>query len=107
MQYLGRTPAGDHPLKFAPNFIASASIYEFGSVFSQEGEQFFYAISRAGKREIHYTTYRNGNRPPSRILLAHAEYGFNDLIFHRMANNFILSLICQFSRMTPPRTTIF
>jgi len=60
IQYIDRDRPSIEPKVFAKHFITKDSISEFGSVFNEEGNEFFFAIDSAGRAEIKYTTIRKG-----------------------------------------------
>ncbi len=49
--YMGQKPPGMTPEKFAPGFISTDSLYEFNSVFSPKGDEFYYTISASTDEE--------------------------------------------------------
>lgn len=78
MTYFGLHPPGVEPEKFAEGLISQSGRHEFGSVFSQNGKEFFFAIDKNGKAEIWYSRLLNGVWSNPNVLLQHDEYSFND-----------------------------
>ena len=69
---------GHVPEVFAPGLISNPETYEFGSVFSQDGMEFFFAIDRGGKAEILTTKWSESGWLKPSILLGDDLYGYND-----------------------------
>ncbi|MEL7121025.1 MAG: serine hydrolase [Bacteroidota bacterium] len=76
--YLGQTPPSTTPEVFAPDLISNPNEYEFGSVFNQEGTEFFYGINVNGKEEIRYSKLDGASWSEPITLLEHPTYGYND-----------------------------
>ena len=78
MTYLGRKKPGKEPQIFAPDFISKKDEYEFGSVFSRDGKEFFYGVDLGGKAEIRYISLNQGVWSIPKVILSDSIYGFND-----------------------------
>lgn len=76
-RYMGQEEPGMEPQLFAPNFISTEES-EFGSVFSKDNQEFFYAVDVNGKAEIRYSKRIDDQWTPPKILLSHERYGYND-----------------------------
>lgn len=76
--YLQQKPPGDIPELFAPDIISLENQHEFGSIFSKDASEFFYAVDHHGKAEIRYTHLENGTWTTPRTILSHEIYGYND-----------------------------
>ncbi|MEM9868629.1 MAG: ankyrin repeat domain-containing protein, partial [Bacteroidota bacterium] len=76
-RYMGQEKPGMEPQLFAPNFISTEES-EFGSVFSKDNQEFFYAVDVNGKAEIRYSKRIDDQWTPPKILLSHERYGYND-----------------------------
>jgi hypothetical protein len=76
-QYLSQEPPGITAKLFAPEVVSLKSRYEFGSVFSSDGKEFYYAVE--GKRpHIEQIKYENNQwSKPVKILISD-KYGYND-----------------------------
>lgn len=77
-KYLQQTPPAAVPEIFAPNLISREGKSEFGSVFSADGTEFFYAVDRDGKAEIRYTRLENDGWSTPSTLITHDLYSHND-----------------------------
>lgn len=78
LPYLGQEPPRNVPKIFSPTVISLNERYEFGSTFSSDGNEFFYAIEINKKPEILYTKFQNNAWSKPIILLTHERYGYND-----------------------------
>lgn len=54
--YLGQKRPKLLPKIFAPNSVSKLNEYEFGSVFSNDGNEFYYGVDINGRTEIRYMT---------------------------------------------------
>ena len=78
LKYLGQTPPGLIPEVFAPETVSKKNEYEFGSVFSRDGKEFYYAVTIDGKAEIRYMEL-DGDRWTTPVKIVYSEhYGYND-----------------------------
>ena len=77
-QYLGQTPPGIKPTIFAPGIISLDSLYEFGSVFTADGLEFFYGVNIGPRPEIRFTRYTNGVWQEPITIISDPTYGLND-----------------------------
>ncbi|MEL6302808.1 MAG: polysaccharide deacetylase family protein [Pseudomonadota bacterium] len=81
--YLGQTPPGVTPKVFAPGVISLADRYEYGSVFSPDGREMFFAVANEGRGEIFTTrNTRDGWETPTRIL-SDPQHSFADPFLSR------------------------
>jgi len=78
LQYLAQDPPSDIPEKFAPNIISLENENEFGSVFSKDASEFFYAVDGNGRAEIRYTRLKNGSWSLPQTIISHKTYSHND-----------------------------
>jgi hypothetical protein len=63
--------------KFAPDQVSLKSRYEFGSVFSRDGKEFYYAVE--GERpHIEMMKYENDRWSKPVKILSSDKYGYND-----------------------------
>ncbi len=76
--YLNQKPPGLQPEIFAPNIISKPSEYEFGSVFSKDGKEFFYGVDVNGKSEIRYTRLEKDSWTTPKAIISDSKYSFND-----------------------------
>lgn len=73
MTYLGRRSPGKVPELFAPHFI-STDEHEFGSVFSNDGKEFYFGVEMEDGAEIRYSKFESG-------VWSHPKRLFNDIVF--------------------------
>lgn len=78
LAYLGQSSPGLTPEVFAPGIISKENEFEFGSVFSADGTEFFYAVDMNGIAEIRYTKLQNAQWISPEKLFYHEEYSYND-----------------------------
>lgn len=77
-KYLGQDPPGAVPQVFAPGLISKENEYEYGSVFSEDGTEFFYGVDTGDKAEIRYTYFSEGKWTTPEVLISHPLFSFND-----------------------------
>jgi Tol biopolymer transport system component len=76
--YLNQEPPGSTPRIFAPDRVSLKDRYEFGSVFSRDGKEFYYAVEIARRPHIEYMTFENNRwSQPVKVLFSE-KYGYND-----------------------------
>jgi len=78
LTYMGQKKPGMKPDKFAPNQISKSDKHEFGSVFSEDGTEFYYGVDENGKAEIRFTKLENGVWTSPSPLITHERFSFND-----------------------------
>jgi hypothetical protein len=78
LTYLGQSSPGLTPEVFAPGIISKENEFEFGSVFSADGTEFFYTVDVNGKAEIRYTKLQNAQWTSPEKLFYHEQYSYND-----------------------------
>lgn len=76
--YFGLEAPDAIPEKFAPGTISMPLEYEFGSVFSKDGNEFYYGVDVGGRNEIRYCSLQNGKWSEPEVILADDKFGFND-----------------------------
>src|SRR5688572_614495 len=77
-RYLGESEPQLEPKIFSSAVVSLKDRYEFGSTFSADGNEFFYAIEINRKPEILYAKFANNAWTKPVILLSHEKYGYND-----------------------------
>jgi Tol biopolymer transport system component len=77
-RYLGESEPQLEPKIFSSAVVSLKDRYEFGSTFSADGNEFFYAIEINRKPEILYAKFANNVWTKPVILLSHEKYGYND-----------------------------
>lgn len=78
LKYLGQQPPTLTPEVFAPGLISRKDRYEFGSVFNEDGTEFYYGVNVNHKSEIWYTKLANDKWSEPKALLENEKYGNND-----------------------------
>ena len=68
------------PKIFSSNFISKEDESEFGSTFSKDGREFFFAVSINGKSEIRYSKLEKDSWIEPITILSHEEYKYADPI---------------------------
>ena len=78
IQFLGEKRPGTTPVKFAPGRVSVPGRSEFGSIFSRNGKEFYYAVDTAGRAEIRFMQMgTNGWTKPKRLIFDN-QFSFND-----------------------------
>jgi len=77
-KYLGEEQPGLTPKVFAPGIVSLKERFEYGSTFSPDGKEFFYAVNVGQKPEIHVIKFENNAWTKPALLLGHEQYGYND-----------------------------
>lgn len=77
-QYFNQQPAGNKWSTFAPGVISLPDRTEFGSVYSKNGKEFYYALEIDGKAELLFRKFENNKWTEPIQLLGHKEYSYND-----------------------------
>jgi len=77
-KYLGQPLPGAVPAVFAPGLISTQGQTEFGSIFSKDGSEFFYAAEPSGVAQIRYMKLVNGKWTDATTIMSHAVYSYND-----------------------------
>ncbi len=76
--YLGQPKPGMTPVVFAPKLVSLPNRYEFGSVFSSKGDEFYFAVDSAGKAEIRFMKLQNNQWTKPVTLLTDPVFSHND-----------------------------
>src|SRR5690606_23706780 len=77
-KYLKQNPPSLTPEIFAPEIISKPDQHEFGSVFSEDGTEFFYGVDNNGKSEIRYTKLQDSTWINPKVIISHHTYSYND-----------------------------
>jgi hypothetical protein len=77
-KYLGQPLPGSVPAVFAPGLISTQGQTEFGSIFSKDGTEFFYAAEPGGVAQIRYMKLVNGKWTDAITIMSHSVYSYND-----------------------------
>lgn len=76
--YLNQKPPGLEAQVFAPGTVSVKDQYEYGSFFSGDGKEFYYAVIVNKKPQIRLVTYQNNKWAEPTVLLASDQYEYND-----------------------------
>ncbi|GAB3944120.1 hypothetical protein GCM10028805_11320 [Spirosoma harenae] len=76
--YLNQAPPGLTPQVFAPDRISLKDRYEYGSVFSTDGKEFYYAAIVNKKPQIQVSTFVSNQWTEPKIVIASDKYEYND-----------------------------
>lgn len=77
-KYLGEEQPGLTPKLFAPGVVSAENRFEYGSTFSPDGREFYYAVNVGKKPEIHVIKFENNAWTNPSTLIVHEKYGYND-----------------------------
>ena len=78
LKYIESDKPLEVPKVFAPGFISTESGNEYGSIFTKNGNEFYYAVDKNKKSEIRYTKIRNGKWDEPITIISHEKYSYND-----------------------------
>jgi len=78
LQYIDQERPQLTPKLFASGFISTTEESEFGSVFTADGEEFYYGVDLDGKAEIRYTLIKDGRWQTPKTIISDTQYGYND-----------------------------
>src|SRR5690606_15996652 len=73
-KYLKQNPPSLTPEIFASEIISKHDQHEFGSVFSEDGTEFFYGVDINGKAEIRYTKLQGSIWTNPEVIISHDTY---------------------------------
>jgi hypothetical protein len=77
-KYFNELPPGTTPKIFAPGKVSRENEFEFGAIFSNNNNEFFYGVEINGKTETRMMKFENESwRQPVKIL-SHEVYSYND-----------------------------
>ena len=77
-KYLGDKQPGLTPQLFSSSVVSRNDRYEYGSTFSPDNKEFYFAVNVGQKPEIHLIRFQNGAWTKPELLIGHSEYGYND-----------------------------
>lgn len=77
-QYIDVNLPGLTPQVFAAGLVSEQNRFEFGSVFSPDGKEFYYAVIKKGKESIWSMRYKNGKWTKPAVVVEDKYAGFND-----------------------------
>jgi Tol biopolymer transport system component len=77
-EYLGQEEPKTQSEIFAPDIISKLKEYEFGSVFSKDGNEFFYGVDVRGKTEIRFMIRTDNKWSEPKKINFNGDYSYND-----------------------------
>lgn len=77
-QYLNQVPPDLTPKVFAPDVVSLKTDYEFGSVFSNSGNEFYYAVNVGPIAEIRYMVRTGDTWSKPKTVITSDKYSHND-----------------------------
>ena len=78
MKYPGGEIPDKRPLKFAPGIVSLPDESEFGSVFSNDANEFYYAVDIAGRAEIRFMRRHKDQWTKPVTIISHEIFSYND-----------------------------
>ena len=78
--YLNQKHPGTVASLFAPNLVSSKSHYEYGSTFSKDGSEFYYAVIVNDKPQIRWSRFVGNAWTTPQTVIASNTYEYNDPI---------------------------
>ena len=78
LKYLGQQPPGMTPEVFAPGIVSKPDAYEYGSVFSKDGTEFYYGVDLGNRAEIRYMVLKNKKWTAPKAIISNTVYSYND-----------------------------
>ncbi|KAA9356782.1 hypothetical protein F0P93_03290 [Larkinella humicola] len=76
--YLNQNPPGMVPSIFAPDLVSLKDHYEYGSVFSSDGTEFYYAVIINKKPQIRCIRFEKNAWTAPKIVIGSDQYEYND-----------------------------
>jgi Tol biopolymer transport system component len=76
--YLGQVPPGMEAKLFAPGMVSEKDRYEYGSYFSQDSKEFYYAVIVNEKPQIWVSQLVDNEWTDPEVVLASDKYEYND-----------------------------
>lgn len=76
--YLNQNPPELVPAVFAPELVSLKDHYEYGSVFSNDGKEFYYAVIINKKPQIRCIRFKNNVWSAPKIVIGSDQYEYND-----------------------------
>ncbi len=78
VKYLNELPPGTTPKVFAPGRVSTENEFEFGAVFSNDNNTFYYGVEINRKAETRMMKFENGSWSQPVKILFHEVYNYND-----------------------------
>jgi hypothetical protein len=77
-KYFNELPPGTTPKVFASGKVSTENEFEFGAVFSNDMNEFYYGVEINGKAETRMMKFENGSWSQPVKILFHEVYSYND-----------------------------
>lgn len=77
-QYLNQQLPGETPVVFAPGMVSLKDHYEYGSFFSKDGKEFYYAVTIHSKPQIRCMRLEKGSWTKPEMIIGNDRYDYND-----------------------------
>lgn len=81
--YLGETPPGMTPEKFAPGTISREGRFEYGQAFSADGRELYFGVAVEGRGEFYGMRHTGSGWTEPELVLAHPVYSYSDPFLSR------------------------
>jgi hypothetical protein len=78
LKYLGQRRPSMTPERFAPELVSVTNQSEFGSIFTGDGKEFYYAVDIADKAEIRFMRLHKGKWTKPITLISDEVFSYND-----------------------------
>lgn len=76
--YLNQQPPGLTPSVFAPDLVSLKGHYEYGSVFSKDGKEFYYAVIIDKKPQVRWVRFEKNAWTAPKTVIGSTKYEYND-----------------------------
>jgi hypothetical protein len=78
LQYLNQEPPDLSPRMFAPELVSLKDQYEYGSAFSHDGKELYFAVDLGGRAEIRCIRVKENKWTKPETLVSSEKYSYND-----------------------------
>ena len=76
--FLGQPLPDTEPEIFAPGLVSKPDAYEYGSVWSADGREFYFGVNVGERAEIRGIRWTDGGWTPEFVVVGHPAYTFGD-----------------------------
>src|SRR5687768_9701115 len=76
--YLKQNPPGLIPTLFSPGLVSSKEHYEYGSVFSKDGKEFYYGVIINEKPQIRCIKFKDNAWTKPETVIGSDKFEYND-----------------------------
>ena len=81
--YLGMAPPGLIPEVFARDIVSRPAVYEYGSVWSANGQELFFGVNVGDRAEIKTIRWAGATWSDELVVVSHPDYTFGDPFLSR------------------------